>query len=112
MTKADRIRAFSLRCDGMTWEQIGQIMNYDPQTIAKDLHSVLEKMPRVPDLKSAALKAFLLQNCSGSVEKFAAMLGVSPYRLRRVIVYGDAPGKNLRCKILEATGLTDKEVFP
>ena len=111
MNRQDRVRAFSMRCDGMTWAQIGAALNYDPQTIAKDLHAVLEKRPRALRIRYPTIRNHILTQCCGSVEIFAGELGVSPYRLRRVLVYGDAPSETLRQKILTATGLTDQEAF-
>lgn len=112
MNKADRVRAFSMRCDGMTWEEIGRTMNYDGQSVAKDLRSVLEKRPHIPDVRSPAVKEVLLRECSGSLSVLAARMEVSPYRLRRVLVYGDTPSAAMRKKLLDATGLSESEAFP
>lgn len=111
MNKADRIRAFSMRCDGMTWREIGRAMNYDGQTIAKDLHTVLEKRRRIPEVRYPAIKEFMLQECSGSLSALAARMGVSPHRLRRVLVHGDPLPAGLRRKLLEATGLNAEAAF-
>lgn len=111
MNRRDRIRAFTMRCDGMTWTQIGAALNYDPQTVAKDLHTVLEKRPRTPRIRYPAIRDHVQQRCSGSVEIFAGQLGVSPYRLRRVLVYGDTPSDSLRQKILAATDLAEQDAF-
>ncbi len=112
MNRDDRIRAFSLRCDGMTWEEIGQVMHYDGQSVAKDLRSVLEKRPRIPDVRSPAVRDYLVRECSGSLPELAARMGVSPYRLRRVLVYGDQPTQHMRVKLLAVTNLTEEEAFP
>lgn len=112
MTRDERIRAFSLRCDGLTWEEIGAAMSYDGQSVAKDLRSVLEKSPRIPDVRSPAIKAYLLQECGGSLSALAARMGVSPYRLRRVLVYGDRPSQRLLAQLLAVTGLSESEAFP
>ena len=111
MNRQDRIRAFSMRCEGMTWAQIGAALNYDSQTVAKDLRSVLDRQPRVPAILYPRLKGYVRENCQGSVGAFAGQLGVSPYRLRRVLVHGDPPSERLRGKLLAATGLPESEAF-
>lgn len=111
MNKTERMRAFSLRCDGKTWGAISQDLHYDPQTIRKDLQSVLEKSPHCPVIVYPALAQYICKNYAGSIEKFAAAMRVSPHRLRRVLVYGDKPAESLICKVTEATGLTREEAF-
>jgi len=111
VNRRDRIRAFTMRCDGMTWTQIGTALNYDPQTVAKDLHSVLEKRPSSARIRYPAIRSHIQRESNGSVEVFAGQLGVSPYRLRRVLIYGDAPSESLLRKLLDATGLTEADAF-
>lgn len=111
MTRRDRLRAFALRCDGMTWVQIGSILHYDAQTVAKDLRSALEKPPHTPNIIYPAIKRHVQQNCRGSVEIFARQLGVSPYRLRRVLQGIDRPSAALLRKILTATSLSEAAAF-
>lgn len=111
MTKAERLRAFSLRCDGHTWEEIGDAMSYDGQSIAKDLRTVLEKRPRIPAVQSPAIRAYLVQECGGSLTELASRMQVSPYRLRRVLVHGDRPSQRLRTALLDVTGLSEAEIF-
>lgn len=111
MNKSDRIRAFAMRCDGSTWEQIGQAMSYDGQSVAKDLHTVLKKAPRRPAIRYPALANYVLTHCGGSIEVFARGMHVSPHRLRRVLVHGDEPSGSLCQKLLEATGLPEETVF-
>lgn len=36
-----------MRCDGMTWAQIGAALHYDASTVYKDLHRVMESPPSV-----------------------------------------------------------------
>ena len=111
MNKADRLRAFALRCDGLTWEQIADELHYDAQTIAKDLQQVVEKMPHIPAVIYPAILAHIVDAHGGSVEQFAVALGVSPHRLRRVLVHGDEPSESLQQKIAEAVGKPVEEVF-
>ena len=48
MNKEDRMKAFSLRCEGLTWAQIAELMNYDETTIRDDLQAVMARHPKCP----------------------------------------------------------------
>ena len=109
MTRKDRLTAFSMRLDGMTWAQIGKCLSYSPGAVSKDLHRVLEKEQAAPVLLYPNLQRYMEKQCYGSVEAFAHAMHVSPHRLRCVLIYGDEPAESLVQKITEATGLTEKE---
>lgn len=111
MTKQERMLAFSMRCDGYSYEEIGEQLSYEPRTISKDLHTVLEKSPRTPLIRYPAIREFVRVRCGGSIERFAERMRVSPHRLRRFLVHGDMPTERMLDKITEATGLTREEAF-
>ncbi len=111
MTRDERIRAFSMRCDGKSWEQIAAALHRDPRGVARDLQSVLQRPTRHPTIRYPAIRDHVEMNHSGSVEAFAHSMGVSPYRLRRVIIHGDTPSPALKDKLIRATGLTREEIF-
>ncbi len=110
MTASERIRAFSLRCSGATWEEIGEILHYDARTVARDLQSVLNKRPRSPAILYPAIRQYVRARYAGSIEAFARDIHVSPHRLRRALLEGDAP-ESMRQKIVEALGLAETEAF-
>jgi len=105
MNKNDRMRAFSLRCDGCTWDEISKVLGYESSTIARDIHSVIEKGVHTPQIIYPKLLAFVLMKCDGSIENFARQLGVHPHRLRRVLVYGDQPSERMINIVTEYTKL-------
>lgn len=111
MDQQDQIRAFALRCQGMTWAQIGQVMHYDEQTISKSLHAVIKKQSRRPKIRYPRLQEYVNTHYDGSLRAFAEGIGASPYRLRRVLVFGDPPGPSLRRKILSASNLPPEQAF-
>ena len=111
MNQQDQIRAFALRCQGMTWAQIGQVMHYDEQTISKSLHSVIGRRPRQPKVRYPRLQRYVNTHFGGSVQAFARAIEASPHRLRRVVVYGEHPGPALLHKLQSATGLSTAEIF-
>lgn len=111
MNKDDRVRAFSMRCDGMTWTQIGSVLRYDPTSVYRDLHRVLEKPPHSLHIIYPAIEQYITDNCNGSIEVFAHSMQVSPHRLRRVLVNGDPSSERLRIKVCRAMGMREKEVF-
>ena len=111
MTRRERILAFSMRCDGESWERIATVLHYDPKTVARDLQSVLQRPTRPPAIRYPAIRSHVKERCSGSVEAFAHAMGVSPYRLRRVLIHGDPPSAALVDKLIRATGLAREELF-
>jgi len=111
LTKTERMLAFSMRCDGHSYGEIAEVLHYDQRTIAKDLHAVLEKEAKVPPILFPALREYVRDKCEGSIETFAGQMRVSPHRLRRVLVHGDAPSEHLLNKITEITNLTREEIF-
>lgn len=110
MTRAERLRAFAMREAGASYEEIGAALNYDAQTVAKDLRRVLDKQ-RVVKILYPAVAAYVETECAGSVEQLAHSLTVSPHRLRQVLYYGKQPTQKLAQKLSAALGITQEEVF-
>ena len=112
MKQEERIKAFTLRCEGKTWAQIGEILHYDEQTVSKDLHAVIKRLPkRRQGIRYPHLREYVQRQCGGSITVFAGQMGVSPYRLRRVLVHGDKASPKLCSKIQTATHLSGEQVF-
>lgn len=111
MNKTDRIRAFSMRCDGFTWQDIAEALNYDATTVREDLQSVMEKTHKRPCIIYPALRRIICKQYGGSIERFASALHMSPHRLRRVLVYGDKPTESIIHKVSAGTGLSREEAF-
>ena len=112
MEQEERIKAFTLRCEGKTWAQIGEILHYDEQTVSKDLHGVIKRLPkRRAGIRYPRLREYVKQQCNGSITVFAGQMGVSPYHLRRVLVHGDKASPKLSSKIQAATELTGEQAF-
>ena len=110
MTRDERLRAFALREAGASYEEIGEALNYDAQTVAKDLKRALE-FQRVTKIVYTAVAEYAEKECGGSVERLAHALGVSPHRLRQVLYYGKQPTQKLALKLSAALGLPQEEVF-
>ena len=110
MTRYERLRAFALREAGASYEEIGQELNYDAQTVAKDLRRVLDKQ-RASKILYPAVAAYVERECDGSVERLAHRLTVSPHRLRQVLYHGKQPTQKLAQKLSAALGISVEEVF-
>jgi len=111
LTRDERIRAFALRCDGATWEQIGRELHYEPNTVRTDLLNVVKRGSRIPAVLYPAVRRYLLRRHSGSINAFAKDLHVNPHELRKVIVYGAPPGKTLKKKLIYTLQTPEEEVF-
>lgn len=109
MTKQDRVKAFTMRCEGLTWEQIGEALGYSPRHINRELHQLLEKPPHTPKIIYPKIAEYVKDNCFGSIEVFANELKVSPHRLRRVLVYGDRPTDKLVSKLTTTLNIDERE---
>ena len=110
MTKKERMAAFSMRCDGMRWADIGEAMQYAPTTVYQDLLYVMKHRPRSRILYPEIAK-FISVHYAGSINRFADAMHVSPSRLRRVLIHGDTPPDNLRRKIAKAMNRKEEDIF-
>ena len=111
MSDEERQIAFAMRLRGATFEEIAELLHYDPTTIFRDLHSVLEKVHREPAIRFPAVHEFLRVHFDGSIEAFARSIRVSPHRLRRFLVCGDMPTEHMLDKITTAMHMTREEAF-
>lgn len=111
MTKDERMRAFALRCEGATWEEIGEILHYSPYTVSKDLHTVVDKKPVTPKIIYPNIYKALRENYGGSIEQLAVAMHVSPHRLRRVLIGMDAPTESMKEKLCRELNMEESEVM-
>ena len=111
MDQEMRMKAFAMRCRGMTWAQIGESLNYDEHTIDKELHAVIEKQDRRLGIRYPRLRVYVQEECGGSIRVFAERMKVSPYRLRQVLLHGVPPSPKLKSKIELETRMTQEEAF-
>lgn len=105
MNNPDRIRAFAMRCDGASWEEIGEALHYTWGAVRHDLFSVVQRGGRSPNILDPRIRAYVVSNCNGSVNAFAAQLGVCQSHLSRVLARTARAGEALRNKVLDATGI-------
>lgn len=104
LNKEDRIRAFALRCDGASWDEIGKALHYTGTNVAQDIQCVVSRGGRVPKIIYPEIKRYIIDNCGGSIEKFAASIHSSASTIRPILVHGEEPGRHVRKKIYDATG--------
>lgn len=111
MDQEMRMKAFALRCRGMTWAEIGESLNYDERAIDRELHAVIEKQDRRLRIRYPRLRVYVQDECGGSIRVFAERMKVSPYRLRQVLLHGVPPGAKLKSKIELETRMPQEEAF-
>lgn len=111
MNQEERVKAFTLRCEGKTWAEIGALMHYDEKTVSRSLRMVVNERAKRSSVRYPRLRKYIEKQYDGSIGKFAGKIGVSPYHLRRVLIHGDPAGAKLSKKIQDATNLTWEEVF-
>lgn len=110
MRTQDRLRAFELRANGLTWEEIGERLNYDGSTVSKDVHRVVNDGPRLVPLPQP-LADYMDAYCGGKLNVLAHQLEISPTWLRKVFRGQAKPSPALRERLARLTGLTEGEIF-
>lgn len=111
MTKDERMRAFALRCEGATWEEIGEILHYTGNAVCQDIHRIVDRKPSLPKIVYPNIYKAMCKNYGGSISQLADAMHVSPHRLRRVLLGDDAPTENLKAKLCRELHMEESEVF-
>ena len=112
MTKTERLRAFEMRLDGMTWAQIAERIGYTPQTVSDDLRACLNSLPRQVSCCYPAIRDVISRRFDGSIRSFALHCGL-PVNSVYYLISGRAvsPSRKVVDAVLAATGLTYEEAF-
>lgn len=111
MTRNDRMLAFRLRLDGLSWKQVGMAMGYDGRSVQRDVEKVVSRGQRRPRTAFAGLSRYITQYCGGSMREFARQCEL-PYSTVYAVLSGErAAGEETLERMLFVTGLTMEEAF-
>lgn len=108
MTRDELMRAFEMRIDGMSFEQIGQKMSYSKNAIRQNLVACMRggRGQAYPELECLVMRDY-----DGNLARFARTCGI-PYNALYVAMSGRSRlSKNMVTRICAATGLTSKDVL-
>lgn len=111
MTRNDKIRAFRLRLDGLSWRQVGDALGYDGRSVQRDVEQVVRRGQRRPKTPYAGFSRYITRFCGGSMQEFARRCDL-PYSTVYAVLSGErAGGADTLDRMLGLTGLTLEEAF-
>ena len=111
MTREERIKAFSMRLDGCSWQEIGKKMGYEPATVFGDVSRCIHKKRRNLPIVYPALCEICVHQFDGSISKMATAMGVSDSTLRNQLNGTCPPSGNTIRIVTEVFGLSFKDAF-
>lgn len=111
MTREEREKAFEMRLDGKSWEEIAEVLGYDAEWIRQDMVEAINKRKKVSAVIYPAVAEHIATHCNGSIYTFACRCNMSKSAMYRIICEGEKPSRKMASKILEETGLKYKEAF-
>ena len=111
MSNEEKLRAFALRLEGKTWEEIGEIMHYTKQSVHQALYSVLSGGERSTLVAYPEIREYITRRHGGSVAAFATEMQMSASYVRRVLFCGERPSEKLVKNVTAALGVSEEEAF-
>lgn len=111
MTRQERMKAFEMRLDGKSWDDIAAVLGYTTNNVRIDIIHCIRYTPRQITCVYPAIRQYITANCYGSAHQFARDCGV-PYSTMGNILNGrHTPSLETATAILQATGLSVDEAF-
>ena len=114
LTNRERIEAFRMRLQGMTWEEIGDEIGYTADTVYRELSYIMKNAYTKP-CAYPYLQRLIEDKFGGSISAFCASIdGTSPsfyFRFLRMLRGKTKPNKADIDMILESIGASYEEVF-
>lgn len=111
MSNEEKLRAFAMRLEGKTWDEIGAELHYTKQAVHQALYSVLCGGERSAQIVYPEIREYIARRHDGSVSAFAADIEMGASYVRRVLFCGEKPSAKLSAKITSAMGVTEEEAF-
>ena len=113
MDRTDRIKAFRMRMDGSSWDEIGDELGYEPSTVYNDLRNCMKRPPRQPNIRFPGLRRYVMEECGGSISVLADRCGLSVNSLYASLGNGHKtnPSFDIIRAITSTTGKTYEELF-
>lgn len=111
MTRDERIKAFTMRIDGYSWDDISEAVGYEASSVFADLTRCIRKKRRAVPIIYPAIREICYQCFDGSVYKMALSLGISESTFREQMNGTVQPSGNTIRSILSAFDLTFEQAF-
>lgn len=110
MTYHERMKAFELRLNSMTWDEISEMIGYSPSTIETDLKSCVNGRKRKSSCIYPALRKIIMLDYGGSIRQFATACGVSYGCVYCCLTGRSRPEKSGK-QICAFLGITPEQAF-
>jgi transcriptional regulator with XRE-family HTH domain len=110
MTREEIIKAFVMRVDGFTFEQIGQEYGVSKQSIQQALNNVVNGSRRVSRYTHYRNLIIWLEENGISATRFAKQSGITPYILRGKLKEGRSFTQKEIIRICKNTGLSFEQL--
>ena len=110
MTNEERLRAFTLRLEGETWEDIGTALGYRGESVSQDLAACLRR-PRLIRSVYPELAMLIRQDYGGCIRDFALACGIRPNLMYDLLSGRKPMTPDREGRIRTATGVKSRELF-
>lgn len=111
MTREERIRAFTMRCDGYSLHDVAQAVGYTENTVRSDLLMVIHKGARIPSIIYPAIRDVVVYQYGGSLRALSAASGIPVGSLYTCLSGRSNPGKKFRKKLSDFLKIPEEVAF-
>jgi transcriptional regulator with XRE-family HTH domain len=108
MTKQELVKAFEMKVDGFTYEEIGNHYGLSKQRIEQLLKSILVR--KVTESKYPNLSLWIFERYK-SYHAFCSSCGFTEVTFRQVMKGQKSPNMTTIKKLIEVTGMSFEELF-
>lgn len=111
MTNQERIRAFTMRLNGATWQEISRAIKYNPVTIRDDLLRCVRYAPRQSSVIYPVIRDYIAVNYGGTVGAFATDCGISYNVMYSALTGRTRPSPAIRTAVAKMLGTSADNAF-
>ena len=111
MTREERAKALQLREEGLTWQEISELLGYSEGVAYRDIERVIHNQVKRPQIVFPALCSWVMAECEGSILELSRQSGIEKNRLYD-ICKGRLPPRIEEKELLAGmTGISMDELF-
>lgn len=111
MTKEEMIRAYAMRLDGESWDEIGKALKYTGVSVYCALLASIQSNPRQGTVIYPVLRELIETKYHGRINEFIRDLGMPKSTTRNILKGISQPSKQFLMALENKTGLSADEAF-
>lgn len=116
MTNEEKIEAFRLRLQGLSWDEIGERLYFSGNYIYKSLKKTLtiydvRKKRTVNDIVFPVLREIIISQYGGSIAKFLKGIHTNEERFREFIFGNIDISENIKKRAADLCGMSVDKLF-